>query len=51
MNEATARIRINALLERAGWRFFADANGPANISLEHGAAIKPADPARLGGRL
>ena len=48
MNEATARIRINALLERAGWRFFADANGPANISLEHGAAIKPADLHALG---
>lgn len=48
MNEATARIRINALLERAGWRFFADANGPANISLEHGVAIKPADLHALG---
>ena len=22
MNEATARIRINSLLEKAGWRFF-----------------------------
>ena len=48
MNEATARIRINALLERAGWRFFADPNGPANISLEHGVAIKPADLHALG---
>jgi len=32
--EATARIRINKLLEAAGWRFFADASGPANIRLE-----------------
>jgi len=34
MKEATARIKINKLLENAGWRFFADANGPANIQLE-----------------
>ena len=26
MNEATARIKINKLLEAAGWRFFADGN-------------------------
>lgn len=32
--EAQARIRINRLLEEAGWRFFDDANGPANIALE-----------------
>jgi type I restriction enzyme R subunit len=32
--EATARIKINQLLEAAGWRFFADQNGPANICLE-----------------
>ena len=48
MNEATARIRINALLAKAGWRFFADASGPANVSLEHGVAIKPADLDALG---
>ena len=48
MNEATARIRINALLAKAGWRFFADASGPANIRLEHGVAIKPADLDALG---
>ena len=34
MKEATARIKINKLLENAGWRFFADAKGPANIQLE-----------------
>ena len=32
--EATARIKINRLLEAAGWRFFGDANGRANIALE-----------------
>lgn len=32
--EATARIKINHLLENAGWRFFDDANGLANICLE-----------------
>ena len=34
MKEAAARIKINKLLEAAGWRFFADAKGPANIQLE-----------------
>ena len=48
MNEATARIRINALLTKAGWRFFPDANGPAGISLEHGVAIRPTDLDALG---
>lgn len=33
-SEAKARIKINRLLEDAGWRFFEDANGPANIQLE-----------------
>ena len=37
--EAQARIRINRLLEQAGWRFFADANGPANIQLEPSVAL------------
>jgi len=32
--EAQARIRINHLLEEAGWRFFDDAEGSANIALE-----------------
>ena len=48
MNEATARIRINALLTKAGWRFFPNASGPANISLEHGVAIRPTDLDALG---
>ena len=32
--EAKARIRINKLLEEAGWRFFDTAEGRANICLE-----------------
>ena len=39
MKEAAARIKINKLLEAAGWRFFADANGPANIQLETHAKL------------
>lgn len=38
-NEATARIRINKLLEEAGWRFFDDENGQANILLENKVKI------------
>jgi type I restriction enzyme R subunit len=34
MREAAARIKINKLLEAAGWRFFADDQGPANVQLE-----------------
>jgi type I restriction enzyme R subunit len=37
--EATARIKINRLLEEAGWRFFDDARGPANIVLEPNTKI------------
>lgn len=37
--EAKARIKINKLLEAAGWRFFDDANGPANIQLEANVKI------------
>ncbi|NLV73444.1 MAG: DEAD/DEAH box helicase family protein [Chloroflexi bacterium] len=32
--EAQARIKINKLLADAGWRFFDDASGPANVRLE-----------------
>ena len=39
-NEATARIKINKLLDASGWRFFADGNKPANICLETGATTK-----------
>ena len=34
-NEAHARIRINQLLEEAGWRFFDNEAGPANVLLEN----------------
>jgi len=37
--EAKARIKINKLLEEAGWRFFDDENGSANIVLENNAKI------------
>ncbi|MFN3889603.1 MAG: DEAD/DEAH box helicase family protein [Beijerinckiaceae bacterium] len=37
--EATARIRINKLLESAGWRFVDDKAGRANIQLEPGVDI------------
>lgn len=48
MKEATARIKINRLLETAGWRFFDDAHSAANIRLESGATIKQADLDALG---
>ena len=48
MNEATARIKINKLLEAAGWRFFADGDQPANICLEPSVTIKAADLDALG---
>jgi type I restriction enzyme, R subunit len=46
--EATARIKINKLLEAAGWRFFPDGSRPANIRLEAAVALKPADLEGLG---
>jgi type I restriction enzyme R subunit len=39
MKEAAARIKINKLLEAAGWRFFEDNNGPANIQLEPSVSL------------
>lgn len=35
VNEAHARIKINQLLAEAGWRFFDNEQGPANILLEN----------------
>lgn len=46
--EATARIKINRLLEDAGWRFFPEGDAPANIRLEPAVAIKAADLDSLG---
>ncbi len=37
--EAKARIKINNLLQEAGWRFFDDAKGRANIVLENNVKI------------
>ena len=46
--EATARIKINKLLEAAGWRFFPDGTAPANIRLEPSVTIKSTDLDGLG---
>lgn len=32
--EAKSRLKINKLLEEAGWRFFDDESGPANVQVE-----------------
>jgi len=48
MKEATARIKINKLLEAAGWRFFAEGSAPANICLEPSVTIKTTDLDALG---
>lgn len=42
-NEAHARIKINQLLEEAGWRFFDDEEGKANILLENYVKITQKD--------
>ena len=39
MKEAPARIKINKLLEDAGWRFFPKDGKPANIQLEPSVTI------------
>ena len=46
--EAQARIKINKLLEAAGWRFFADGSAPANIRLEPSVTIQSTDLDALG---
>jgi type I site-specific restriction endonuclease len=48
MNEASARIKINKLLESAGWRFFANANCPANVQLEPNVTLKAQELDALG---
>lgn len=37
--EAKARIKINKLLEEAGWRFFDTKEGKANVLLENNGEI------------
>jgi type I restriction enzyme R subunit len=46
--ETTARIKINELLEAAGWRFFMEGSAPANIRLEPSVTIKSSDLDALG---
>ncbi|MBK8637925.1 MAG: DEAD/DEAH box helicase family protein [Chromatiaceae bacterium] len=46
--EATARIKINKLLEAGGWRFFQAGAAPANIRLEPSVTIKSTDLDALG---
>ncbi|MEZ5647365.1 MAG: DEAD/DEAH box helicase family protein, partial [Alphaproteobacteria bacterium] len=48
MKEATARIKINKLLEAAGWRFFGEGDKPANIQLEPSVTLTSADLDSLG---
>jgi type I restriction enzyme R subunit len=47
-NEAVARIKIKRLLEAAGWRFFNDKNGSANIILELHSKIQKSELNALG---
>lgn len=46
--EARARIKINTLLQKAGWRFFDDEQGTANIGLEVRTKISQKDIDALG---
>lgn len=41
--EARSRIKINNLLQEAGWRFFDDETGSANIQLEPNVKLKEKD--------
>ncbi len=46
--EAKARIKINRLLEEAGWRFFDQKESRANIQLEMNVKVSKTDLDRLG---
>lgn len=46
--EAQARIKINKLLEAAGWRFFDDPQGKANITLEPNVKLTQAQVDAMG---
>ena len=46
--ETTARIKIDRLLETAGWRFFPESVLPANMRLEPTVAINASDLKALG---
>ena len=46
--EASARVKINTLLEAAGWRFFPRGDAPANIRLEPSVTLKTTDLDAMG---
>ena len=46
--EAQARIKINKLLEAAGWRFFDEVTGKANIALEPNVKLQQAQVDAMG---
>lgn len=46
--EAQARLKINKLLEEAGWRFFDDEKGQANIQLEPNVKLSQKDTDAFG---
>lgn len=46
--EAKARVKINKLLEEAGWRFFDDVHGKANVVLEPNVKLTKAKIDALG---
>ena len=46
--EAKSRIKINKLLEEAGWRFFDDEKGSANIVLENNAKLTKVETDEFG---
>ena len=46
--EAQARIKINKLLEAAGWRFFDDDQGRANVVLEPNVTLTKAQVDAMG---
>ncbi len=48
MNEPTARIKINKLLEESGWRFFDEEGRSGNILIEHNVTIQESDLDALG---
>jgi type I restriction enzyme, R subunit len=48
VKEAAARIKINNLLEGAGWRFFADGEATSNVRLESAVALGATDLNALG---
>ena len=48
MNEAAARIKINKLLEAAGWSFFDEDGKPGNIRVEQKVVMKHEDLDALG---